>query len=79
VQGVRRINIPVLLLAPAKDASFEPSRVLGAEFERLQMDFTGKIYPAVGPADVQEHCFDGSKGTHVWAPEALAFASRVLQ
>jgi hypothetical protein len=51
---VRRINIPVLLLAPAKDASFEPSRVLGAEFERLQMDFTGKIYPAVGPADVQE-------------------------
>jgi hypothetical protein len=43
VQGVRRINIPVLLLAPAKDASFEPSRVLGAEFERLQKDFTGKI------------------------------------
>jgi len=79
VQGVRRINIPLLLLAPAKDASFEPSRVVGAEFERLQMDFTGNIYPAVGPADEQEHCFDSSKGTHVWAPDAFAFASRVLQ
>ena len=33
---MRRINIPDLLLPPAKDASIEPNRVLGAEFECLR-------------------------------------------
>jgi dienelactone hydrolase len=79
VQAVNRIEIPVLLLQPARDASLEPSRVLGAEFARLQKDFAGKVYPPTGPTDEQRHCFGGSTGTHVWAPDALAFITRVLQ
>src|SRR5437763_1094054 len=35
VTAVQKINIPVLLLQPPRDASLEPSRVLGAEFKRL--------------------------------------------
>jgi len=77
--GVNRINIPVLLLQPAKDASLEPSRVLGAEFMRPGKDFTAKTFPAVGPADEQKHCFGGGSGTHVWAADALAFIARVLR
>jgi dienelactone hydrolase len=65
VQSVRNINIPVLLLQPAKDASLEPSRVLGDEFRRLGKPFSGKIYPAVGPEDEQRHCFGGAKGMHI--------------
>jgi carboxymethylenebutenolidase len=79
LQGVARINVPVLLIQPAKDASLEPSRVLGAEFKRLQKDFTGKVFPAIGPPEEQLHCFGGAKGTHVWAPDALAFIARVLR
>lgn len=79
LQAVNRIEIPVLLLQPAKDASLEPSRVLGAEFARLRKDFAGKVYPATGPTDEQRHCFGGSRGTHVWAADALAFIARVLQ
>jgi carboxymethylenebutenolidase len=79
VQGVRNINIPVLLLQPAKDASLEPSRVLGDEFRRLGKPFSGKIYPAVGPQDEQRHCFGGAKGMHVWEQDALEFVSRALR
>lgn len=79
VQAVNRIEIPVLLLQPARDASLEPSRVLGAEFARLRKDFAGKVYPPTGPTDEQRHCFGGPPGTHVWAPDALAFITRVLR
>ena len=78
VQAVRKINIPVMLLQPPRDASLEPSRVLGAEFKRLGKPFTGKIYPPVGPEDLQAHCFGGAKGMHIWAPDVLAFLSDVL-
>ena len=79
VQSVRNINIPVLLLQPAKDASLEPSRVLGDEFRRLGKPFSGKIYPAVGPEDEQRHCFGGAKGMHIWAQDALGFLSSALR
>jgi carboxymethylenebutenolidase len=79
VEAVNRIDIPVFLLQPARDASLEPGRVLGAEFARLRKDFVGKVYPASGPTEEQQHCFGGSRGTHVWAPDALAFIARVLQ
>jgi carboxymethylenebutenolidase len=79
VQGVRNIDIPVLLLQPAKDASLEPSRVLGDEFRRLGKPYSGKIYPAVGPEDEQRHCFGGAKGMHVWEQDALEFVSRALR
>ena len=47
VQAVRTIEIPVMLLQAPKDASLEPSRVLGAEFKRLGKPYVGKIYPVV--------------------------------
>lgn len=73
VQAVGRINIPVLLIQPPKDASLEPSRVLGAEATRSGRPLTVKVYPATGPAKEQGHCFGGARGMHVWAEEAKAF------
>lgn len=79
VRAVRKIEMPVMLLQPPKDASLEPSRVLGAEFKRLGKPYTGKIYPAEGPEDEQTHCFGGAKGMHVWAADALAFLAKNLR
>jgi carboxymethylenebutenolidase len=79
IRAVRRIEIPVMLLQPPKDASLEPSRVLGAEFTRLGKPYTGKIYPAAGPEDEQTHCFGGAKGMHVWAADAVAFLDGVFR
>ena len=73
VQAVQGINIPVLLLQPARDASLEPSRVLGAEAMRLGRSFATKVYPDTGPEDERGHCFGGVKGMHVWADDAKAF------
>jgi carboxymethylenebutenolidase len=73
LQSVRGISIPVLLLQPPKDASLQPSRVLGAEAKRLGKLFTVKVYPNTGPEDERGHCFGGAKGDHVWADDAKAF------
>ena len=72
-QTVQGINIPVLLLQPARDASLEPSRILGAEAARLGKRLTTKVYPDTGPGDERGHCFGGAKGMHVWAEDAKAF------
>ena len=79
LQAVGKIAIPVMILQPPKDASLEPTRVLGAEFKRLEKRFTGKIYPAEGPEDQQVHCFGGAKGMHVWANDALTFLKQALR
>jgi dienelactone hydrolase len=79
VKAVAAIHIPVMLLQPAKDASLEPSRVLGAEFARLGKPYTGKVYPATGPEEEQMHCFGGAKGMHVWADDAVAFLTTALR
>jgi len=79
VHAVRRIDIPVMLLQPPKDASLEPSRVLGAEFTRLGKRYIGKVYPADGPEDEQGHCFGGAKGMHVWAADAVRFLAETLR
>jgi carboxymethylenebutenolidase len=79
LEAVRKIEIPVMLLQPPKDASLEPSRVLGAEFRRLGKPFSGKIYPPGGPEDEQRHCFGGAKGMHIWADDALAFLNHTLR
>lgn len=79
VQAVQRINIPVLLLQPARDASLEPSRVLGAAAVRAGRPLTAKVYPATGPRDEQFHCFGGSRGMHVWAEDAKAFLGSNLR
>ena len=73
LQAVRKIAIPVMLLQPPRDASLEPSRVLGGEFRRLGKTFTGKVYPAAGPEELQVHCFGGARGMHVWAEDAVGF------
>jgi len=73
IQSLQDINIPVLLLQPARDASLEPSRILGAEATRLGKALTTKVYLDTGPEDERGHCFGGAKGMHVWAEEAKAF------
>jgi carboxymethylenebutenolidase len=78
VKAVHRIEIPVMLLQPPKDASLEPSRVLGAEFTKLGKRYVGKIYPAEGPEDEQGHCFGGARGMHVWGGDARAFFADAL-
>jgi carboxymethylenebutenolidase len=79
LESIRNINIPVLLLQPTKDASLEPSRVLGGEFKRLGKSYSGKVYAAVGPEDEQGHCFGGARGTHVWAQDVLDFVSSAVR
>jgi len=79
VQSVRAISIPVLLLQPPKDASLEPSRVLGSAAERLGKPFTIKVYPDAGPEDEKGHCFGSTLGTHVWADDVKAFLAAHLR
>jgi len=78
-QAVQRINVPVLLLQPARDASLEPSRVLGGEATRLGKSFTTRVYPDTGPMEERGHCFGGAKGMHVWANDAKAFLAANLR
>ena len=73
LHAVRKIEIPVMILQPPKDASLEPVHVLGGEFKRLGKPFVGKVYPLEGPEDQQGHCFGGAIGMHVWADDVLAF------
>jgi dienelactone hydrolase len=79
IDAVHRINMPVLLIQPPKDASLEPAKVLGAEAQKLgKSSFTAKVYPATMPDDQQVHCFGGAKGMRNWAQEALQFFGGVL-
>ena len=73
VKAVGRLNVPVLLIQPAKDASLGPSSVLGSTALRAGKPLTAKVYPAAGPSKEQEHCFGGASGMHVWAEDAKAF------
>ena len=56
----------MFLIQPPKDASLEPSHVLGREFERLGKSYRGKIYPPEMPEDQQGHCFGRAKGMRSW-------------
>src|SRR5438132_35526 len=79
ILAVRKIAIPVLLIQPPKDASLEPSRVLGREFQRLGKPYTGKIYPEDIQEDLQTHCFGGiRRGSRIWAQDVLAFLAEVF-
>ena len=74
-----RIDIPVFLIQPAKDASLEPAKVLGPILAGRNPSNRVKIYPAVGPQAQQMHCFGGARGMHVWGPDAVAFAEAALK
>jgi len=79
VAAVRKTEIPVFLIQPPKDASLEPSRVLGAELMRRGKQNAVKVYPAEMPEDEQGHCFGGARGMHVWADDVLAFFAAALR
>jgi len=78
-RAVRAIDIPVLLIAPPRDASLDPPRELGDEAKRAhKTSFTTKIYPATMPDSEQTHCFGGAKGFHNWGAEAVRFFNSAL-
>ncbi|HXT16541.1 MAG TPA: prolyl oligopeptidase family serine peptidase [Gemmatimonadaceae bacterium] len=78
LSGVARINIPVLLIQPPRDASLAPSKDLGAAFTRLHKAYRGIVWPDTLSARDAGHCFGGPNGTHVWAGEAVTFFDTVL-
>jgi carboxymethylenebutenolidase len=79
IKAARGAKVPVFLIQPPKDASLEPSRVLGAEFRKQKKPFTGTIYPETIPQELQGHCFGGiHKGSGVWAPDVLEFLAKQL-
>jgi dienelactone hydrolase len=77
--AVSRIDIPVFLIQPAKDASLEPAKVLGPILTRRNSSNRVKIFPAAGPEAQQAHCFGGAPGMHIWGPEAIAFVDAALK
>ncbi len=80
VMAARKTEIPVFLIQPPHDASLEPSRVLGSEFQRLGKPYKGKVYPEDIPKDLQSHCFGGiRRGSGVWAQDVLAFLAEALR
>ena len=80
VAAVRKIEIPVMIIQPPRDASLEPVRVLGRELARLGKPHRATIYPDAIPANLQTHCFGGVRsGIHIWADDALAFFADALR
>lgn len=79
IEAVRRITVPVFIIHPAKDTSLIPGKTLAAEEARLGKPHEFKIFPATGPEAEQNHCFGGAQGTHVWAPDAIAFLKTILK
>jgi pimeloyl-ACP methyl ester carboxylesterase len=77
--AVSKIDIPVFLIQPAKDASLEPANVLGPILTRRNAANRVKVFPAVGPEAQQAHCFGGAQGMHIWGPEAVAFVRAALR
>lgn len=77
--AVAQIDIPVFLIQPPKDASLEPARVLGPILEKRNKANRVKIFPADTPDALQQHCFGGAAGMHIWGPEAVAFIRAALK
>ena len=78
-EAVRKVEIPVFLIQPPRDASLEPARVLGGELQRRSSRHAVKVYPPDMPEDQQGHCFGGARGMHVWAQDVLAFFGTALR
>lgn len=76
---VARIDVPVFLVQPSKDASLEPARVLGPILEGRNKANRVKIFPADTPDALQQHCFGGAPGMHIWGPEAVSFIRAALK
>jgi len=78
ISAMSKVQMPLFILHPAKDASLEPGRTLDAELTRLGKLHQLTIYPATGPEAEQGHCFGGARGMHVWAADVVAWLARVL-
>jgi proline iminopeptidase len=79
IDAVRKIDMPVLLIQPPRDASLEPARVLGEAAKKAgRRSFTAKVYPPTMPEAQQAHCFGGAIGMRNWAAEAVSFFNGVL-
>ncbi|MEP6763994.1 MAG: prolyl oligopeptidase family serine peptidase [Gemmatimonadaceae bacterium] len=77
--AVRKINMPVLLIQPPKDASLRPAKELGDAAKKFhKTNFTAKIYAATMPDSQQTHCFGGAKGFRNFATEAITFFNGAL-
>lgn len=79
IKAVEKINIPVFIIQPQKDANVTPGYTLGMEFQRLGKPYGLQIYPPFGPEDQTGHCFGGARGMHVWAQDALRFIADALK
>jgi dienelactone hydrolase len=79
VDGVSHINIPVLILQPAKDKSLQAGLTLQQEFERQGKPVSEKNYSGRGTEQEQTHCFGGNIGVHIWSADALAFISSAVR
>jgi carboxymethylenebutenolidase len=71
IQSFQKINIPVLLLQPARDASLEPSRVL----ERKQRDWANPSQPKSTPIPGPRM----SEATVSGAPKGCMFGRKTLK
>jgi carboxymethylenebutenolidase len=79
IKAVGRINIPVFIIQPQKDANVTPGYTLGLEFQRQGKPYGLEIFPPFGPEDETGHCFGGAKGMHIWAQDALRFIADALR
>jgi carboxymethylenebutenolidase len=78
VAAVSLINVPMFIIHPMADASLEPGKALGAEFQRLGKAYQLTIYPPSGTAALDGHCFGGLQGAKIWAADAIAFLDNAL-
>lgn len=79
IKAVSRINIPVFIIHPAKDASLLPGPALAQEFQRLGKPYQLKMYPPIGTAEQQSHCFGGAQGNEIWAADVLSFFGKYFK
>jgi carboxymethylenebutenolidase len=81
IKAVSGINMPVILIHPAKDASLLPGPALAQEFQRLGKPYELKIYPPIGTPEQQSHCFGGAvaHGQEIWAADVLAFLQKNIR
>jgi dipeptidyl aminopeptidase/acylaminoacyl peptidase len=77
LQAVDKINVPVLIIHPEKDASVAPGYALGQEFQKLGKPYGLFIFPPYGSEQQQGHCF-GGQGSGFWGPVALQFFNQIL-
>jgi carboxymethylenebutenolidase len=72
-QAVDRARAPVFLLQAENDFNLGPSRELGKEAKKKQVDFQSKVYPAFGSSHEDGHGGFCSTATDVWGNDVLVF------